>query len=149
MKEIQLTQGKVALVDDVDYHRVLKFRWHYSRAGPRRNVNRFTQPLANFIMRVPVGRMFDHINGDKCDCRRANLQEVSMGLLQARRGPNANNTSGYKGVTKHRNKWSAQLGHDGTKQHLGTFLTPEDAARAYDMAVRSVFGDMVYTNFHS
>ena len=44
------------------------------------------------------------------------------------------NTSGYRGVTfkKAIKKFCAQINVDGSKKHIGTFLTAEEAGRAYD-----------------
>lgn len=33
MKEISLTQGKVTLVDDADYDRLMLFKWHAKKGG--------------------------------------------------------------------------------------------------------------------
>ena len=33
MKEIPLTQGKVALVDDEDFDRVNQYKWYVNRGG--------------------------------------------------------------------------------------------------------------------
>mgnify|MGYP002795065724 CR=1 FL=1 len=47
-----------------------------------------------------------------------------------------NNTSGFRGVTKHpRPKgifWRARIANEGNIKSLGVFKTPEEAARAYD-----------------
>src|SRR5687768_5754799 len=41
----------------------------------------------------------------------------------------------YRGVSKVRHKWLAQIWHSGTANSLGRFLTPEAAAKAYDKEV--------------
>lgn len=48
-----------------------------------------------------------------------------------------NNTSGYRGVfysklKKDKKKWEARIGCNNREYHLGYFLTPTDAARAYN-----------------
>lgn len=58
-----------------------------------------------------------------------------------------NNTSGFKGVWLDRNKYRASIKVDGKTIHLGTFPTPEDAARAYDAKARELFGEFARTNF--
>jgi hypothetical protein len=47
--------------------------------------------------------------------------------------------SGYGG-------WLARLKVDGKAMHLGTFKTEEDAARAYNAAVREAYGEDAYLN---
>lgn len=43
------------------------------------------------------------------------------------------NTSGYKGVFKSRNgNWITTIGHQAAKFNLGTYLTPQEAAIAYN-----------------
>lgn len=73
----------------------------------------------------------DHINGIRADNRPENLRE-------ARRKENARNTklkctntSGFKGVHKHQNKWRARIQTDGKYKCLGFFDSPEEAGAAY------------------
>jgi hypothetical protein len=42
------------------------------------------------------------------------------------------NTSGYRGVVRERNKWGAQIDHNGTHHRIGVFNTKEEAAMAYN-----------------
>lgn len=41
-----------------------------------------------------------------------------------------NNTSGYRGVAKKRDKWQAYINYGGKRRCLGTFATKEEAAEA-------------------
>jgi len=47
----------------------------------------------------------------------------------------SNNTTGFKGVTRNRNKYQAKIRIDGTQTNLGSFDTTTKAALAYDRAV--------------
>lgn len=73
----------------------------------------------------------DHIDRDKTNNALDNLREASAHENQRNRGINKNNTSGYIGVYKHRNKWAAEIIIEGVKKYLGTFDTPEQAHLAY------------------
>lgn len=85
----------------------------------------------------------DHINGDKSDNRASNLREATNAENQRNRGPQANNTSGFKGVTYYRKggRWQAQIKVDGRVNHIGYFDTPEAAYAAYCAANRERHGE--------
>jgi hypothetical protein len=55
--------------------------------------------------------------------------------------------SGFRGVTKHKNKWTASIFVNGKNNYLGLFSTPEEAARAYDRKAYELFGDAAPLNF--
>jgi hypothetical protein len=58
-------------------------------------------------------------------------------------------TSKYRGVSwdKSNSKWKAQINHTRKIHYLGTFDDEEEAARAYDRAVRAHRGDKATLNF--
>lgn len=153
MRQIPLTLGYVALVDDEDYDRVMAAgKWHarpdrkstYARRtigtnGRRRNV---------YLHSVLTGwPLVDHANGNGLDNRRANLRPATNAENQRNRPVQANNTSGFKGVGLHRGKWRAQIKLDGKRRHLGYFATPDEAGRAYDDAARELHGEFARLNF--
>ena len=77
----------------------------------------------------------DHIDGDTTNNRFSNLRDVthqanSHNLTRLCR----HNSSGFMGVSKHRDVWKAQIKVAGEVKQLGTFSTPEAAAEAYKKA---------------
>ena len=89
MREIPLTQGRVAIVDDEDYEALNAFKWNMSRrahtvyAGrhARRKDGRCTREYMHRVvlamkLRRPLakGEQTDHINGEGLDNRRENLR---------------------------------------------------------------------------
>jgi len=57
-----------------------------------------------------------------------------------------NNTSGYKGVVKSGNRWRSQITKDKKYIHIGLFLTPKEAANAYNKAATKYFGKYACLN---
>lgn len=155
-KELPLTQGKVALVDDEDYERLKHFKWSVLRKPDRyyarRNIKRPQRGgiyLHREIMNAPPGMQVDHINGDGLDCRRANMRLATNAENGQNRIKRVHNTSGFKGVRldKRRKKWSARIWVNNKEIHLGMFEIIEEAARAYDEAARKYHGEFARTNF--
>jgi hypothetical protein len=148
MKEITLTQGKVALVSDKDYRRLSQWKWYayrttgglwYARRGKRPQVHMHTEIL---------GGPTDHSNGDGLDNRRSNLRRATKAQNGRNRKLNSNSTSGYKGVSwnKGRQRWSAQIRVDGKQIYLGLFTDPAEAASVYDEAAVRYHGEYARTN---
>lgn len=80
MREIQLTQGKVALVDDCDYELVSKYTWHghfkHGKWDACASINYSSMTMGRFLLGLAYGdkRRMEYINGDKLDNRRANIR---------------------------------------------------------------------------
>ena len=161
MKEIQLTQGKVALVDDEDFEWLSQWSWSVSSKGGklyalrRHGIKEGGKGELITMHRVILGDVkgmdTDHIDGDGLNNQRSNLRICTRAEnLRNRKKPRVNNEI-YKGIKKYsgvfRTKWRAIIGHSGIVEHLGMFDTPEEAAHAYDQAAREYFGNYANLNF--
>lgn len=154
MKQIPLTQGLVALVDEEDYDRVMAAgKWYARRGGSTFYAQRRAPQggdrkirLHSFLTGWPL---VDHINLDGLDNRRANLRQASHAENMWNRRRLSNNTSGFKGVRWHKvhGKWEARIRTDGRRRHLGSWSTAEEAAHAYDAAARELHGEFARLNF--
>ena len=150
MKHIELTKGKVALVDDQDYERVNRHGWSLHSAGYAACTIKYKAVLLhNFVNPPPEGLRNDHINQDKLDNRKSNLRFVTCAQNQYNRGLPKNNTTGYKGVAfnKQIQKYVAQIRVNGKLRYLGCFPQPEEAAKAYDNAALELVGSICVLNF--
>ncbi len=85
----------------------------------------------------------DHINGQRTDNRLCNLRAASHVQNTYNRGPQSDNTSGYKGVSwkKKSRKWQAVITVNRCQKHLGYFESVEDAHAVYAEAARELHGE--------
>lgn len=90
----------------------------------------------------PKGEV-DHISGDKLDNRIINLRIATRSENATNKGPQANNSSGYKGVWKRKNlnRWVAEIQKNGKRTKLGSFGSPEEAYEVYKKAARELHGE--------
>jgi len=97
--------------------------------------------LAWFITHGDWPERLDHINGDKDDNRIANLRIADKYQNAQNAMIKPNNKSGYKGVSKSKNRWTAIIQSRGKVHYLGLFLTPEEAHQAYCKAAKELHGE--------
>lgn len=73
------------------------------------------------------GRIVDHVNGIRLDCRKVNLRFVTAAENSA--NVRARGVSGFRGVYPMKGKWQARGKQAGRQYNLGTYQTPEEAAQ--------------------
>lgn len=157
MKQIKLTQGKYALVDDADYEWLNQWKWFVERSNHasrdqhirmdgRKEIKRRVK-MHRLIMDFPENMEVDHIDGNPLNNQRNNLRVVTHAQNQKNLKIPIHNTSGYKGVywDKPRQKWIAAI-HSGKTINLGGFDTKEEAAHKYNQAALEYFGEFARLN---
>ncbi|MBK5204335.1 MAG: HNH endonuclease [Polaromonas sp.] len=78
----------------------------------------------------------DHMNLIRHDNRIENLRECDYFLNRQNTSLHRNNTSGFKGVSRRRGIWVAEIMVNLKTTHLGSFPTPESASEVYLSAKR-------------
>lgn len=157
MKEILLTQGKVALVDDEDFEWLSQWKWYAARqklwyAGRKCTTPRGSRFLAMHreIFGFP-GVFIDHANGNTLDNRRMNLRCATRAenIRNSPKRYSVQTSSRFKGVSWNRRqkKFCAYVCREGRLAHLGYFPDEMAAARAYDDAARRCYGEFACFNF--
>jgi len=148
MREIIVHGGYVCLVDDDDFESLNKYRWHLSTSGYATgsfilNGKSVNKKMHRLIMNPNEGYFIDHINGNQLDNRKCNLRICSHQENMMNRRIHKNNTSGYKGVTFHREskKWRAQITLDSKRIQIGYFDDPNEAHKAYCEKAKELHGE--------
>lgn len=85
--------------------------------------------------------LIDHVNRKNDDDRGDNLRQANEVKNGQNRKRNANNSTGFKGVSLNNGKFRALITVDKKKKHLGYFMTAEAASTAYNHAARVEFGE--------
>lgn len=155
MKEIQLTRGAVAIVDDEDCEWLSAYKWYLSGDYALRSqkingkytsvrMHRQIMGIDGLIDTVQI----DHINGNGLDNRRCNLRLCTAQGNARNKRPNKKASSIYKGVYWHvrMQKWQSHLTCDGKIIHIGYFKSEIEAALAYNKKAKALFGEFYRGN---
>ena len=153
-RQIQLTQGKVALVDDADYETIARFKWFAHRCGRRRDLYyarrntvsggvRGVSLMHREVLGAAYGVLVDHRDHDGLNNRRDNLREATRTQNAQNSASRSSNTSGVQGVCFHigHQRWRARITVHGERIHLGHFAAFEEAVRVRRAAELEYFGE--------
>lgn len=177
MKEIQLTQSKVALVDDEDFEFLNQYKWsahkehniYYAvRCVTIQSYNKMKNQKwkgkiirmhrlimeSSLVKPLKIKGDIDHKNGNGLDNRKTNLRLCTGSQNNANSSKQENyggrkTTSIYKGVywKKDCKKWCAKIMFNRKSIHLGCFSNEICAAKAYDKQSKELSGEFARLNF--
>lgn len=156
MKQIPLSQNKVASVSDHRFDYLNQFEWFASFDGhnwyaERTDGDNKIKMHREIMGMSDPGIFIDHKDNDGLNNVDDNLRTCTNAENQHNRGKAWNNKSGFKGVSfdKKRYRYRAQIRAGGDPIFLGHFEDPRDAALAYDEAAIELHGEFAYLNFPS
>ena len=158
MREIELTKGQVALVDDADYELLSQFKWcarwspnshgYYAQRMSRVNEGppyRRSVLMHSYLTGWPL---VDHIDHNGLNNTRQNLRPASREENAQNRKPDRRGSSKYKGVywREERSRWVVQIRANGVRRKGGLYTSEDDAARAYNELAKELHGEFAYLN---
>ena len=156
-REIPLTNGQVAKVSSHRYEELSRYKWYarwckYTR-GYRALRNDYSGGKQTTILmhREVLGlkygdkRQADHINHDTLDNTDENLRITDHHGQSGNKFKYRNNTSGFRGVSKHGKKWQAAIHTPSGHIYLGARDTAEAAyMELYVPAALKYFGEFAH-----
>ena len=164
MKVIPLSRGKVALVDDEDFPKVLAYKWYAFQVKCKGKLYSWYAAtsqlggrvyLHRFILKPPDGMEVDHEDGDGLNCRRYNMRVCThaQNLANQKTQSFPGKYSQYRGVTRPKDRlhqaqgtWWATIKVHGKRVYLGHYDTEIEAAQAYNVAATKFFGEFARLN---
>ena len=160
MKEIKLSKGFVALVDDDDFEYLNQWKWHVFKSGSGfravRNKPRGTNGgkqgaiyMHRVVLKVTDPKIsVDHKDHNTLNNQKENLRKATHSQNMANRTPHKGSTSIYLGVNfcgQHK-KWRCQIYKNGRKIFMGYFVDEKDAALAYNKEAIKLHGEFANLN---
>jgi hypothetical protein len=152
MKEIELTQGQVAIVDDWWFDYLSQWKWY---ADWCKNTQSFRAcrmekrkciRMHRVVAKTPDGMICDHIHHNTLDNRESELRNVSPSQSVINTKTRSDNKLGIRGVCKCKYGYRAQMCFAGEKVLNGTFKTINEAIGARLDAEKKYFGEYSYSS---
>lgn len=154
MKEIQLTQGQVALVDDQDYEFLSQWKWYaqkdrYTYYAVRRDGKKRMKMHRQVLgLGYDSNLVGDHRDHNGLNNQRSNLRVATKSQNAANRLSRKNSTSKYLGVSIDRlgKSWQVHVVKGKAQKYVGLFDNEESAALAYNKAAAEIHGEFASLN---
>jgi len=158
---IELTKGYSTEIDDDDQD-LVDINWYASMDTSTKKRNKIyatTRPcnkivrLHRLILERMLGRSLkkgeecDHIDCNTLNNKRSNLR-LATRAQNGRNKMKQSSRSNFKGIyfDNFAGKWKAQITIDNKNYNLGRYASEIEAAKVYDRAAKTYFGEFARTN---
>jgi hypothetical protein len=150
MIEVPVGHGKFALIDDEDIDLLHCHCWNLARKYPSANWQGKTIYLHVEVAKRKFNReipdQVDHEDRNPLNCRRYNLRLATNSQNKMNKDVAYLSCTGFKGVSKHGNRFRAKIWNNDQQYHLGLFDTAEEAAAAYNAEAFRLYGEFAVLN---
>jgi hypothetical protein len=125
------------LIDEDIYNQIKDDKWHLTHGYIKGKVGL----LHRYIINAEKGQIIDHINNDRLDNRKANLQIATSSQNMQNKTKQQNCTSKYIGVSyrEDKDKWRCRITIDKKVKHF-SFVKEEHAAWWYNQLALKHYG---------
>ena len=152
MKEIVLSQGKVALVDNDDFEYLNQWKWYawcsrghfYAVRSIYINGKKSNIHLHRLIMKTPIGMEVDHKDMNGLNCQKYNMRNCTHRQNMCNR--KSTGSSKYLGVYFQKKYIRATITVNRKVIYLGLYKKEIDAAIAYNEAAIKYHGEFANIN---
>lgn len=153
MKQIPLSRGMFATVDDSDFEWLSQWKWYAhkrlnyfyaARNEPVCSKKQKQVSMHRVILNVSdPNTIVDHKDGNTLNNCRNNIRICSKSQNNMNKKLSTNNSSGFKGVCwfKPRKRWAANISINKKHICIGYFKSKEEAAQAYAEAAKKYHGE--------
>ena len=146
-------KGDECLVDDAMWHELTLFSWSVSKLYATAQVDKNTTLMHHYVIKSEPYQLIDHINWNKLDNRKENLRIATYSQNNHNQRKTENCSSKYYGVSLEYDdrrtdplRWKAQITRDKKIYNLGRFETEVEAAHAYNLKAKELYGTYARLN---
>lgn len=140
-------QKYCAIIDDCDFESVNKHDWRVFKRDRNMyavaSIDGFIVPMHCFLL---GGKNIDHVDGNGLNNQRNNLRYANASQNAMNKRAKLNGTSIYKGVSRCKDKWQAQIKKNYKNYKIGVYADEKTAALAYNAKAIEMFGEYARIN---
>jgi len=144
--EDQIEEARAPIdLEDVEKCKIHRWNLTVEKYVANHAIGRLHNYVMNFNPPEDKSKVVNHIDRDRKNCRKYNLEITTYQINGINKGKQSNNTSGFPGVSwdKSRNKWETHIKLNRKKKFLGYYSDIKDAVKARQEGEVKYFGAIV------
>lgn len=163
-RRIPLVGGQYSVVNESLYDRMMLWPWRFFQCdlfqpiyaitdirvdeNIQNNRTKFRRAAMHHVITSTHWTIpSDHKNRISLDNRISNLRPCTDSQSMANRGIRRDNSSGYIGVHRLKDRWISRIAFEGKRISIGSYVDVIEAAKARDAMAIKLFGEFAVLNF--